>query len=53
MTTPESFLCPLTLEVMRDPVIDPEGNSVRLPRAGPCLAAVPGFVLLAVCCWKQ
>ncbi len=24
---PESFYCPLTHEVMRDPVVDPEGNS--------------------------
>jgi hypothetical protein len=24
---PESFMCPLTQEVLRDPVVDPEGNS--------------------------
>ncbi|KAL6047667.1 VWFA domain-containing protein, partial [Balamuthia mandrillaris] len=24
---PESYICPLTQEVMRDPVVDPEGNS--------------------------
>jgi hypothetical protein len=24
---PESFFCPLTHELMKDPVVDPEGNS--------------------------
>lgn len=24
---PDSFLCPLTQEVMREPVVDPEGNT--------------------------
>lgn len=24
---PDSFLCPLTQEVLRDPVVDPDGNS--------------------------
>lgn len=24
---PHSFICPLTQDIMKDPVIDPEGNS--------------------------
>jgi hypothetical protein len=27
MDIPNGFICPITNEIMRDPVMDPEGNS--------------------------